>query len=150
MYPRVLPNTFSLSDWNDDKVPVRTHHFFENGTKSVFAELEMRGVFFSFPMDLDFSMLLAFPDAYGVQQEVPDDSTIKAVLGKSHHDSSQYSYGELNLFSTYHKLFKLGSKPAAHIDALSQLSDEDLLANMPESFGRLTDAVIAKLAELPE
>ena len=110
----------------------------------------MRGVFFSFPMDLDFSMLLAFPDAYGVQQEVPDDSTIKAVLGKSHHDSSQYSYGELNLFSTYHKLFKLGSKPAAHIDALAQLSDEDLLANMPESFGRLTDAVIAKLAELPE
>ena len=147
---KVLPNTFSLSDWNDDKVPVRTHHFFENGTKSVFAELEMRGVFFSFPMDLDFSMLLAFPDAYGVQQEVPDDSTIKAVLGKSHHDPSQYSYDELNLFSTYHKLFKLGSKPAAHIEALAQLSDEDLLANMPESFGRLTDAVIAKLAELPE
>mgnify|MGYP000247560172 FL=1 len=84
------------------------------------------------------------------QQEVPDDSTIKAVLGKSHHDPSQYSYDELNLFSTYHKLFKLGSKPAAHIEALAQLSDEDLLANMPESFGRLTDAVIAKLAELPE
>uniref|UniRef100_UPI0040473A50 ATP-dependent nuclease n=1 Tax=Rheinheimera sp. TaxID=1869214 RepID=UPI0040473A50 len=147
---KVLPNTFSLSDWNDDKVPVRTHHFFENGTKSVFAELEMRGVFFSFPMDLDFSMLLAFPDAYGVQQEVPDDSTIKAVLGKSHHGSYQYSKDELNLFSTYHKLFKLGSKPAAHIDALAQLSDEDLLANMPESFGRLTDAVIAKLAKLPE
>ncbi|MDI5834268.1 ATP-dependent nuclease [Shewanella xiamenensis] len=147
---KVLPTTFSLSDWNDDKVPVRTHHFFENGTKSVFSELETRGVFFSFPMDLDFSMLLAFPNAYGVQQEVSDESTIKAVLGKSHHGSYQYSGNELNLFSTYHKLFKLGSKPAAHIDALAQLSNEELLANMPESFGRLADAVIAKLAELPE
>ncbi len=147
---KVLPTTFSLSDWNDDKVPVRTHHFFENGTKSVFLELETRGVFFSFPMDLDFSMLLAFPNAYGVQQEVSDESTIKAVLGKSHHGSYQYSGDELNLFSTYHKLFKLGSKPAAHIDALAQLSNEELLANMPGSFGRLADAVIAKLAELPE
>lgn len=147
---KVLPTTFSLSDWNDDKVPVRTHHFFENGTKSVFSELETRGVYFSFPMDLDFSMLLAFPDAYGVMQEVSDESMIKAILGKSHHGSYQYSGDELNLFSTYHKLFKLGSKPAAHIDALAQLSDEDLLANMPESLGRLADAVIAKLEELPE
>ncbi|WP_447955825.1 ATP-dependent nuclease [Vreelandella sp. EE7] len=147
---KALPDTFYLSDWNDDKVPVRTHYFFENCTKSVFAELEMRGVFFSFPMDLDFSMLLAFPDAYGVQQEAPDDSTVKAVLGKSHHISSQYSGDELSLFSTYHKLFKLGSKPAAHIDALAQLSDEELLANMPEAFGGLADAVLAKLAELPE
>ncbi|WP_347332011.1 hypothetical protein [Marinimicrobium locisalis] len=107
-------------------------------------------MFFSFPMDLDFSMLLAFPGAYGVQQEVPDDSTIKAVLGKSHHNSSQYSGDELNLFSTYHKLFKLGSKPAVHIVALAQLSDEEILENMPEAFGRIADAVIAKLAELPE
>lgn len=147
---KVLPNTFSLSDWNDDKTPVRTHHYFEEGTKSVFAELELRGVFFSEPMDLDFSMLLAFPNIYGVQRNVPDDSTIKAVLGKSHHNSSQYCGDELNLFTAYHTLFKLGSKPAAHIDALAQLSDDELLANMPESFGRLADAVTAKLAELPE
>ncbi len=147
---KVLPATFNLPKWNADETPVRTHHFFENGAKDIFGELETRGIFFSFPMDLDFSMLLAFPDAYGVQQEVPDDSTIKAVLGKSHNDLSQYSGAELNLFSTYHKLFKLGSKPAAHIDAFAQLSDEELLVNMPESFGRLADAVIAKLAELPE
>lgn len=147
---KLLLTTFPLPDWNDDKVPVRTHHFIENNTMSVFAELETRGVFFSFPMDLDFSMLFAFPNAYGAQQEVSDESTIKAVLGKSHHGSLQYSEDELNLFSTYHKLFKLGSKPAAHIDALAKLSDEDLLANMPESLGRLADAVIAKLEELPE
>lgn len=101
-------------------------------------------------MDLDFAMLLAYPDAYGVVREKPDESTIKAVLGKSHHDASQYSEDEQKLFGTYHHSFKLGSKPAAHIDALAKLSDVDLLANMPESLGRLADAVIAKLAELPE
>lgn len=147
---KILPTTFTPPKWNADETPVRTHHFFENGTKDIFVELEARGVFFSFPMDLDFSMLLAFPNAYSVQQEVPDDSTIKAVLGKSHHCSSQYSNDERNIFATYHKLFKLGSKPAAHINALAQLNDDDLLASMPESFKRLADSVIAKLSNLPE
>lgn len=54
------------------------------------------------------------------------------------------------LFVTYHQSFKLGSKPAAHIDALAKLNDDELLAKMPESLIRLADAVIAKLAELPE
>jgi hypothetical protein len=95
-------------------------------------------------------MLLCFPEAYTVEREAPSSSVIKAVLGKSHHNSSQYSDDELNLFSTYHKRFKLGSKPAAHIDALAHLSDEELLANMPESFRRLADAVISVLEGLPE
>ena len=82
--------------------------------------------------------------------EDPDESTIKAVLGKSNHDASQYSEDEQKLFSTYHQRFKLGSKPAAHIQALADLSDEDILAHMPDSLSRLTDAVIAKLAGLPE
>jgi putative ATP-dependent endonuclease of the OLD family len=94
--------------------------------------------------------LLAYPDAYGVVKEDPEESTIKAVLGKSHHDASQYSKDELKLFNTYHQRFKLGSKPAAHIDALAQLTEKELLANMPASLSRLADAVIAKLAELPE
>ena len=107
-------------------------------------------MYFSYPMDLDFAMLLAYPSAYGVLREHPDESTIKAVLGKKHHDSSQYSNDEQKLFNTYHQRFKLGSKPAAHIDALAQLTDEQLLAGMPRSLFRLADAVVAKLAELPE
>ncbi|BBO51393.1 ATP-dependent nuclease [Stenotrophomonas maltophilia] len=145
-----LPSYWKISQWDDDEVPVRTHHFFEDGTKNVFERLENSNVFFSYPMDLDFAMLLAFPEAYGVEEDVPDDSTIKAVLGKSHHDASQYSPEEQKLFNTYHQRFKLGSKPAAHIDALAQLTDAELLANMPASLSRLADAVIAKLAELPE
>lgn len=101
-------------------------------------------------MDLDFAMLLAYPTAYAVAYGAPDADTIKAVLGKSHVNSAQYSAYELSLFETYHQLFKLGSKPAAHISALANLEDEDLLASMPPSLGRLIDAAIAKLEGLPE
>lgn len=138
-----LPKDHGIPTWNSDDYKVRLY-------PGYLKELEQRGIFFSYPMDLDFSMILSHPGAYNVQEEEPDEATLKSVLGKSHHDSSQYTEGELKLFSSYHKLFKLSSKPAAHIDALAQLSDEELLENMPKSFGRLADAVIAKLAELPE
>ncbi|RUJ48355.1 AAA family ATPase [Pseudomonas qingdaonensis] len=138
-----LPKDHGIPKWDSTESMVRD---FDNYLEA----LEERDVYFSYPMDLDFAMLLAYPDAYGVSKEEPDESTFTAVLGKSHHDPSQYSEDELKLFGTYHRSFKLGSKPAAHIEALAKLSDADLLANMPGSLGRLADAVIAKLAELPE
>ncbi|EFH2856451.1 AAA family ATPase [Escherichia coli] len=147
---KVLPADWPIPKWNNSVAPLRSHHFFNNGTHDIFAELENRAIFFSSPMDLDFSMLLAYPEAYDVVEEEPDESITKAVLGKSYFDATQYSEEEKKLFVTYHQRFKLGSKPAAHIDALAKLDDDELLAEMPESLSRLADAVIAKLAELPE
>ena len=138
-----LPEDHGIPKWNSTKEKMRDY-------PNYLEALEERDVYFSSPLDLDFVMLLSFPEEYSIEREPPSDSTVKAVLGKSHHDSAQYSDEELELFGTYHKRFKLGSKPAAHIDALAQLSDEELLDSMPESFGRLADAVIAKLMELPE
>lgn len=138
-----LPDACVIPKWNNGEHRIRN-------SENYLDMLEERGVYFSFPMDLDFSMLLAFPKAYAVKKEAPDATTLKAVLGKSHNDSSQYSEDELALFNTYHQRFKLGSKPAAHIEALTNLGDADLLASMPDSLNRLADAVIAKLAELPE
>lgn len=140
---KILPADYSIPNWKNATYKVRDYG-------NYLAALERRDVYFSYPMDLDFTMLLAFPEAYCVEEDEPDESTIKAVLGKSHHDASQYRENEQKLFSTYHQRFKLGSKPAAHIDALAQLTDEQLLADMPASLSRLVDAVIAKLAELPE
>jgi putative ATP-dependent endonuclease of OLD family len=140
---KVLPSDHVIPKWNDATHKVRDYD-------NYLAALEERDVYFSYPMDLDFAMLLSFPKAYGVEVEEPDEATIKAVLGKTHHDASQYSKDEQKLFNTYHQRFKLGSKPAAHIEALAQLTDEELLADMPSSLNRLADAVIAKLAELPE
>jgi hypothetical protein len=139
---KVLPADHVIPKWN------ATHKV--RDYENYLAALEERDVYFSSPMDLDFTMLLSFPEAFGVEEEEPDESTIKAVLGKHHHDASQYSKDEQKLFSTYHQRFKLDSKPAAHIDALAQLTDEDLLADMPASLSRLADAVMVKLTELPE
>ncbi len=140
---KTLPEDHGIPSWNDATDKVRDYENYQS-------LLEQRGVYFSYPLDLDFAMLLAFPEAYGVEKNEPDESTIKAVLGKSHHDANQYSKNEKMLFSTYHQRFKLGSKPAAHIDALTKLSDAQLFASMPKSLGQLADAVIAKLSELPE
>lgn len=140
---KVLPADHVIPNWKDATHKVRDYD-------NYLAALEDQDVYFSYPMDLDFAMLLSFPEAYGVEEDEPDEATIKAVLGKKHHDASQYSRGEQKLFNTYHQRFKLGSKPAAHIDALAQLTDEELLADMPASLSRLADAVIVKLAELPE
>jgi len=138
-----LPKGHVIQKWNSPDYKVRDY-------LNYLVELEARDVYFSYPLDLDFAMLLAYPEAYEVEEEVPDAATITAVLGKSHHDSDQYSEEELKLFGTYHQRFKLGSKPAAHIEALAKLSDAELLEDMPASLVRLADAVIAKLAELPE
>ncbi|WP_323003046.1 ATP-dependent nuclease [Denitromonas sp.] len=138
-----LPPDHGIPAWNDAKEKVRDYlHYLE--------KLENRDVFFSYPLDLDFAMLLSFPDEYGVKSNPPSETTVKAVLGDSHFDVEQYDDDERALFKSYHKRFKLGSKPAAHINALAQLSEEELLNDMPESLARLADAVIAKLEELPE
>lgn len=140
---QILPEGFHIPKWNNDKSKIRDY-------QNYLEALEQRNIFFSNPMDLDFSMLKAYPSAYEVNSETPDEDTIKAVLGKSHHDSAQYTADELTLFNTYHQRFKLGSKPAAHINALAQLDNTMLLDSIPDSLDRLADAVIAKLEDLPE
>jgi len=138
-----LPDDYGIPAWNTDNDKVRKY-------KNYLKVLEKRDVYFSFPMDLDFAMLLAYPSKYDVERETPREATIRAVLGDNHHDSEQYTKKELDLFDTYYKRFKLGSKPAAHIEALAKMSDKELLAKMPATFVRLADAVIKKLSELPE
>jgi len=144
---KILPDHWNIVKWNEEP-PIRTHHMFKG--LDLFVELESRNVFFSEPMDLDFAMISAYPDAYAVDRNAPDESTLKAVLGKSHHNAAQYTPAEQQLFGTYHSKFKLGSKPAAHISALAKLTDEDLLKSLPPSLDRLADAIIAALEDIPE
>lgn len=119
------------------------------------AYLEGQGVFFSSPLDLDFLMIEAFPDAYEIDPDMdlenPDADTAKAVLGKSHDAfADQYSVGQQQLFDSYHHRFKLGSKPTHHVKALSALDDDALVAEMPAVLDRMITLVEAKLAALPE
>ena len=138
----------SLPKWNDDQVLLTS----KDG-QDWLKFLESAGVFFSSPLDIDFAMLRQFPDAYGIKEanlHGPDAEIIAAVLGKSHGDVAQYSDEEQQYFGSYHQRFKLGSKPAAHLEAMAQIDDVTLNSTMPESIDRLLEMVKAKLAELPE
>jgi predicted ATP-dependent endonuclease of OLD family len=115
--------------------------------------LKKRGVFFSQPLDLDFSMLLTYPDAYGItaaDQEPPDEATCRSVLGKSHADADWYSDDEKINFDDYHRLFKVGSKPAAHIEAISNLEIDEIESDLPEQYRELIDYVATQLQEVYE
>lgn len=116
--------------------------------------LEEHRVFFSSPLDLDFLMLTAYPDAYDLDEdelEKPDGDGLKAVLGKKHDVvGNQYEDDELKYFDAYHRRFKLGSKPVWHIQAMASLTDEELKDEMPEVLERLLARVRDDLKALPE
>ena len=141
-----LPSEMTIPVWDTDEYLLRSY-------ANYFEALEQRGVFFSSPLDLDFAMLASYPNAYEVipaELKLPTENKIKAVLGDHHHGINQYLEKEQKLFNDYHRLFKLASKPAAHINALSRLDDSDLLDNLPASLERLADAVKKRIEELAE
>lgn len=138
-----LPSSYKIYDWNDQE-----HKILKN--TNYLEELEKRGIFFSQPMDIDFSMLKSFQEQYDAKSSTTDNNTIMSVLGKNHFDELQYDDQERALFKSYYKIFKLGSKPASHIEALSKLDEELLVLLMPESLFRLANAAIDKLNEIPE
>ena len=138
----------SIPKWNDADSLLTS----ENGPKWI-KHLEKLGVFFSSPLDLDFMMLQKFPDAYDVQSEEleePDANIISAVLGESYHEAEQYDEDDWKLFPAYRRRFKQGSKPATHIQALADLSDEELKVDMPDVIGRLVGAATKSLEDLQE
>lgn len=125
--------------------------------------LEKQDVFFSSPLDLDFIMLRAFPDAYEETVEdaaygpsIPEDqeeyedaleSVIDAVLKKKGGDAETYSEEEQKAFFWYRYLFLNRSKPATHILALSNISDQDLVKEAPPVLSRLLNRLKKALAD---
>ena len=152
----VRPDTFAeakiekLPKWNDDQeFPALVDANFADGRGPI-AALEECGVFFSDPLDLDLMMMVAYPDAYRVEQSDPDEKTMVAVLGKRHVNEARIPDDLIRLFDHYHQEFDLGSKPTAHLSALADLTDEQLLDNLPGVLNRLVEHVRAILAGRPE
>lgn len=115
--------------------------------------LEDHGLFFSYPLDLDLMLLEAYPDAYNVTTrtlEEVTEATKEAVLGKKRANVDRFDDGYLQLFDEYMRQFKRGSKPASHIAAMSELTDEELLETLPEPLQRLVEAIQQRLESIPE
>lgn len=101
--------------------------------------MEERAVFFSDPLDLDFSMLEAFPNAYRQTNpggtgpgtsDVALANAKKATL-KTNGDETLYGDGYDDEFRWYPYLFLNRSKPETHIAALTRINDDDLANGAP-------------------
>jgi putative ATP-dependent endonuclease of OLD family len=137
-----------------------------NDQKKWIASLEAQGVFFSYPLDLDYSMLLAFTDAYkatvGDDAEGPDipedeadleveiENVVKAVLKKTKTGGKTFGAAAKKLFFWYRYLFLGRGKPSTHILALANLSDELLRTKAPRSLNALVARVMQELAAAEE
>lgn len=112
--------------------------------------LEQHGVFFSYPLDLDLMMLEAFPHAYGVAAEAPNEATEEAVLGKARANVERLGTAPLQLFDEYQSQFKQGSKPASHIAAMAEIGDDELLADLPAVLQRMLEVIKERLESILE
>lgn len=110
------------------------------------------GVFFSAPLDLDFSMLSAFMAAYqrlepGMRGPRPGDAR-SAVLG----DEGRPEFYDATFdaaFLWYRYLFLGRGKPSTHVRVLAWLDAETLGAGIPEELRALLDCVIAAVTIVP-
>lgn len=103
--------------------------------------VKSNGVHFSLSLDLDMMMLKAFPKQYQSISSIEDDAKLNAdnyvesVFGKAGNGLADYtekapSAAELAI---YDDLFKKGSKPISHIEAMALLADEELKARCPKT-----------------
>lgn len=115
--------------------------------------LRDEGIFFSDPLDLDFAMLAAFPDAYKVLDQGAhgpdgDEDALerkKAVTLKKGGTADLYNPEWNDCFIWYPYLFLSCSKPETHLAAISRIPEADLSANAPPELCALIQHVKTKL-----
>lgn len=129
--------------------------------------LENYDVFFAAPLDMDFTMLLAFENEYKSTAPVnggpriPDksqeqdafdkkmDDATKATLKSGYTVSHVYSDEEKEAMIWYVYLFLNRGKPSTHILALSDIDDVVFAHNLPSILETLLNRVEEKLQDDP-
>jgi putative ATP-dependent endonuclease of the OLD family len=111
--------------------------------------LAYEGIYFAYPIDIDFSMLVAFPSAYrhphvGGKGPKGDRKSIqekKSVALKSEGNPSLYDDSYDEHFKWYPYLFLSRSKPETHFAALNRIAKKDLIKNAPPELKALIEHV---------
>ena len=121
------------------------------------AKLREYAVYFSEPLDLDMSMLVAFPAAYekgvpaGGGPKMAADAAAKAVLGEGGPGLDAYkgTLAEIGDFMpSYRYHFLTRSKPATHLQAFAQLDNTVIKKGMPEVYRELVEHVRVNLTRV--
>ncbi|WP_419837012.1 ATP-dependent nuclease [Candidatus Poriferisodalis sp.] len=121
----------------------------EDDFEAVVAALQEEGAVFCSPLDLDMSMLNAFPDAYkqteGDQTGPQATPAFDAVLGANgsadFYESSEQDIEWGEEMRWYRYLFLGRSKPTTHLRALQRLDDETLCADMPKELRKVVSLI---------
>ena len=125
--------------------------------------LESYNLFFSDPLDLDFSMLIAFQDEYKAiapqngGPRIPSKidnynaynervkKAVKRTLKAEGGDGKSYTEEQRELMIWYNYLFLGRGKPSTHILALSKIDDDKLWEHLSPSLKRLINKAISIL-----
>ena len=103
------------------------------------------GLYFIYPLDIDFTMLHKFKDYYckvnknGRAPEFSEER--KKTTLKKNGKPELYSKNWNDEFAWYPYLFLNKSKPDTHIMAISRIPDETVAKNMPEEISELFDLI---------
>ncbi|MEC5307235.1 ATP-dependent nuclease [Bacillus thuringiensis] len=124
-------------------------------------KLEKEDVFFSYPLDLDFSMLMSFEKEYKNTMingpQIPKDikspeyeeklkNSIQATLKNKKATAATYSDEQQKLMIWYNSLFLVGrGKPSTHIAALKDIEDIEIIKGAPKELLRLVQRVKEKV-----
>ena len=154
--------TDSLPSWDSLEDPMQfTINYNENTPreveKNIINELEENNVFFSSPLDIDYSMINCFPGVYCEKYELFDErgpkkirpgnesELIDAVLKKGN-SGIRFSFGDdyLEKFSWYrYRFLSNKSKPASHIRMLIKIfdlyEDDQIIEMLPSELKRLLE-----------
>ena len=155
--PAITPQSFGVTQQQIDALP--GCDWDHQIAQAWLMRLEAEGIFFSSPLDIDFSMLQAFPAAYmaattGTGPRIPSDPAEYqgrleqarfAVLKPEGGPGTTYTAPERAAFIWYHYLFLGRGKPSTHMRALASLDDAAIRASAPDVFKRLLN----KIAPLP-
>lgn len=131
-----------------------------NSLNTWIEKLEKEDVFFSYPLDLDFTMLMSFQEEYQNTMErgpqIPKDSnsteydeklkkSIQATLKNEKAIAKTYSEDEKKLMIWYNSLFLGRGKPSTHIAALKDIDENEIIENAPKELLRLIQRVKEKV-----
>ncbi len=161
-----------MPEWNSDQNPLEyklSYSDFNGDVVNIVNELENCNVFFSSPIDLDYSMISSFPDFYcevdtsygergpvNVEGDKKVEELETAVL-KQGNSGIRFDFGEeyLNKFKWYrYRFLSNKSKPASHVRIFSRieddLTDQEIIERLPPEVHRLAAVIIALTNEVIE
>ena len=145
--PDITDDEFAILEQLEGAEPLRGDVWLE--------ALREKNVYFSFPLDLDFSMAEVFSDAYRVinpggrgpsEKKEQIVKRKKSVLKKNGNPDLYSDEYDLD-FVWYSYLFMQKSKPETHLAALSRVDIDVLDLDCPEELEALLKVIVARLGD---